>query len=459
MMLSNVASFVGGELIGDDCEFSSISTDTRSLTKGELFVALKGEHFDANKFLETAEKKGAIAVVTQDKNASVSIPQVVVDDSLAAFGKMGLLKRKNLNGKIIAITGSSGKTTVKGMLALICSNVGSTSYTKGNFNNQIGVPLTLWAAKDDSKFVVVEAGTNSSGEIGYLTKIISPDVALVNNVGSAHIGYFGGRDRIAEEKFAIYGGATSQSIAIVNLDDDFSREYLDKLSKRNIFAFTLDDISKITEKFNLRVDKIVYAKNIFCDQLGRYRFDLCFNRSDIRVNLNVVGHHNIANALAASCCAVASNIGLEKIAAGLASYSGEVGRMQIIKLSDDLILVDDTYNANPESMEKAINWVSQFDDSLLVVGDMAELGSQEKILHKRIGKHAKNMGVKKLMACGKFSEDIVEEFGQGGNAFNKKEDLEEYLSKEIGLFKVVLFKGSRSAKMETIINHLVDNEA
>ena len=456
MLLSQVSQHLNARHYGQDFSFDSVNTDTRKIKRGDLFIALKGDNFDANLFLLEAQERGACAVIAEQENDAITIPQIIVEDGLIALGQVAKLKRETLLGKVIGVTGSSGKTTVKGMLASICMNAGEASHTQGNLNNKIGVPLTLCEASKNSDYVIVEAGMNSPGEIEYLTDIIQPDVALVNNVGAAHLGFFNSVRDIAEEKFAIYG--KHNATAVVNLDDAYAELFIAKLSGRKLFGFSekttvpeyLDNESGIS---------IVHASNITCDDFGCYRFELGMNDLSAPIELSTIGKHNVNNALAAATCALAANINLEDIAAGLKEFSGAPGRMQIRIKSQHRLLVDDTYNANPESMKAAIDWLSQFENTLLVVGDMAELGKLSESKHKEVGKYAKEHGISNVCAFGQFANHFIQGFGKGGNAFDGKDRLFEYLKGNEHLYQVILFKGSRSAKMETLLNQLLESEA
>ena len=448
MRLSDVAAYIGGSLSGEDCEFEAVNTDTRKIKQGDVFVALKGENFDANDYLKEAEEKGALAIVTERNNPQLSVPIVTVTDTTAALGLIAKYKRQQLKAQVAAITGSCGKTTVKGMLKNICEIAGRTAATSGNFNNHIGVPLTLLAIPEETQFAVVEAGTSGVGEIEYLADIIQPEVALVNNVRAAHVEGFGSVEAIAKEKAEIYGRSDSESTVVINLDDQFAEQYLKQFENRDKIVFCADQ----GKRFELSRGKCIEASNIQLDQLGRPSFQMSIDGSVKSVQMKVLGQHNVSNALAAASCAVGMGIAAEIIVEGLEKFHGEKGRLQIHDGPKGSVVVDDTYNSNPGSMVEAINWLANFSESILVSGDMAELGEDADLFHKEIGVHAKEKGIKSLYAVGKHASAMAQGFGNEEHVYASQEELINALKNEIANNSVVLVKGSRSAKMEKVVN-------
>ncbi|VUD40329.1 UDP-N-acetylmuramoyl-tripeptide--D-alanyl-D-alanine ligase [Thalassocella blandensis] len=445
-----------GVLENTDCHFSSISTDTRKLVRGDVFVAIRGENFDGHSCVLDAEAKGAVGLIVE-RPVESGLPQLIVDNSIKALGKIGHLYRQQFAGRVVEITGSCGKTTVKGMLREICLVAGSCIATQGNFNNQIGVPLTLFQLSQPADFAVVEAGTSEVGEICYLTSIIDPDIALVNNVMPAHVQGFGSVEAIAEEKSAIYDCGNRGCISVVNIDDDYLPTFLKHINGGKIIAFGMQqkNLNLIPE------DQLVAAVGCDTEEIdknGCYSFNLIVGDRRQKVSLATVGRHNIRNAMAASACAFALGINIEKIAQGLASYTGDKGRMQTFQALSGAKVIDDSYNANPGSFKSAIEYLSQFKNSILVCGDMGELGSDAISLHEDIGRYAKNCGIARVYATGKLSAHLVESFGTPESFFSDKERLITKLKQIIDSETVVLVKGSRSAKMETVVEALRKQE-
>ena len=457
MMLAEAATFIGGQLIGEDLDFSNLSINTRTIQQGDVFLAIKGENFDAHNFLLEAEKLGACAVITERENDVLTIPQIVVGDSVKALGLLANLKRSKLSAQVVAITGSSGKTTVKGLLKSICDNAGLTAATKGNLNNHIGVPLTLMGITENTEYAIVEAGTSSKGEIAYLEQIINPDIALLNNVMPAHLGGFGSIEAIAKEKQAIYGGDDSLSIAIVNIDDGFSSNVLALLGDRTKIVFGRDINKLQTSCDGLNNCQHLGANILEKDEFGRCVIELVFNSQSYPCRLSIIGEHNVSNALAASACAIAMEIGFADIVSGIERFSGEPGRMQLNASKQCSILVDDTYNANPGSVKEAINWLSQFKESVLILGDMGELGEKVFELHQEVGRYASEKKLKTVCAVGEYAQDVIKNCDAKCFAFNDKSELFSELKNILNQDSVVLVKGSRGAKMETVVHEILES--
>lgn len=445
-----------GSMVDADCQFNAVCTDTRKLQQGEVFVAIKGEHFDGHACISDAESKGAAGLIVEHKVNS-RLPQLIVGSSVTALGKLGNLYRQKFSGKVVAITGSCGKTTVKGMLREICQVAGSCIATQGNLNNQIGVPLTLFQMDTPADYAVVEAGTSEKGEISYLTEIIDPDVSLVNNVMPAHVQGFGSVEAIAEEKSAIFDSGNRQCICVVNIDDEHLPIFLSHVASRKIIAY-----GKQRKNLNHIPDSQLWESVSYeseeTDEDGRCSFNLIIGEKQKRVRLATIGKHNIRNAMAASACAFAMGIDIEMIAEGLALYSGDKGRMQSYSGINGAKIIDDSYNANPGSFKSAIEYLSQFKSSILICGDMGELGNDAISMHEDIGRYAKNCGIARVYATGKLSAHIAESFGTPETFFSDKERLLEKLKKIIDSQTVVLVKGSRSAKMEVVVDALREQE-
>ncbi|MFT5083024.1 MAG: UDP-N-acetylmuramoyl-tripeptide--D-alanyl-D-alanine ligase [Lentisphaeria bacterium] len=457
MKLSDLQSAGVGICRGGDCEFSTLSTDTRTLQVNDLFVAISGEHFDAHDYAILAKEKGVCGLVVE-RALNVALPQLVVKDSIVALGEIAAIVRHEFTGQVLAITGSCGKTSVKAMLKNICDEAGTCIATQGNFNNHIGVPLTLLRLTQEADFAVIEAGTSGVGEISYLTRLIKPDVALVNNVMPAHVEGFGTVEAIAREKSAIYGTSQNLSIPVVNLDDAHLNILLGDLGARKVVGFTsraeLESLPINCEQ----VITLVRAAEVTADALGRCEFLLVVGEASCRIQLGVLGRHSLNNALAAATCAYVMGVGFCEIKRGLESFTGENGRMQVLCGINGATIIDDSYNANPGSMKAAIDVLAGNPNSILVSGDMAELGGHSAAFHKELGVYAKTKGIGRVYTVGKDSRGISSGFGSEDNHCENKDDLIKRLISTINEISCVLVKGSRSAKMETVVKALTSNE-
>lgn len=445
MKLSDAASAMGGILHGEDTSFEYISIDSRSLQAGELFIAIRGENFDGEAFVERASLAGACASVVTKHQNDLEHPQIVVENTGIALGKLAHFKRSTMNAKVVAITGSCGKTSVKGMLKEILSLHGATYATLGNNNNQIGVPLTILAADKNIDYLVVEAGTSFKGEIGYLSAIIDPDVALAINVHPAHIEGFGSLEAIADEKSDIYSAGVRSPISVVNTELNRYPVFSEKVSGELVRFSSGND--EHTE------DCDVLAENVQLNTYGCANFQIKVREELANISLSVLGLHQVENALAAAACAVALNIPLELICQGLSAYQGEKGRMQYKALKNG-VLINDTYNANPASMRAAIDYLASQQNSVLMLGDMGELGKDAEIEHRGVGEYAKLKGITKLYCTGYFAEDYADAFGENAEIFRTQEAMVQHAIENLGQAFTVLVKGSRSAKMDLVYDAL-----
>ncbi|WP_075185868.1 UDP-N-acetylmuramoyl-tripeptide--D-alanyl-D-alanine ligase [Teredinibacter haidensis] len=461
MMLSDLCSAVDGKVIGADTAFARVSTDTRSIKKGDLFFALKGANFDAHHYLVQAVQAGACAIVVEKESPHVAVPQLLVEDCCNALGQAGRLNREAYCGMLVAITGSNGKTTVKGMLKSVFSERGRVLATEGNLNNHIGVPLTLMKLDVHHSYAVLEAGTSGKNEIAYLTSLIQPEIALVNNIMSAHLEGFGCKAAIAEEKSAIYS-STKLRIGVVNLNSAYCSEFLLKLKGKTVTGFarveTTEELERVVAKFDKAVNRLVLARVLVKDDRGCNRFELIDGTEQSSVTLRVPGLHNVNNALAAAACALSCGLPLSVIVVGLEKFAGESGRMQTVAsiLCDQL--VDDSYNANPGSMRAAIDFLAEKAKSVLIVGDMAEVGSNAEQEHFAIGDYAKKKGINTVIAVGPLSRFVAEGYGEGAVWFSGREELFEGLGKLNFKNSVVLVKGSRNSRMEKVVQTLKQRE-
>lgn len=434
-----------------DVNISGVSTDSRSVKAGELFVALTGDRFDGHDFLAQVQEKGAVAALVSRRVDSVSLPQLVVENTRLGLGRLAAGWRAEFKGMVVGLTGSSGKTTVKEMIAAILSQAGPVLATQGNLNNDIGVPLTLFRLRPGvHRSAVIEMGANHVGEIAYLTSLARPDIALVNNVGTAHIGEFGGVENIARGKGEIWQGLAQNGVAVINADDAFANYWRGLVKGHRVVTFGVHqaDVSMTTEKGWLIENGRV-----------QNRFVIKSPQGEIEVALHLAGHHNVLNALAAAASALAAGATLAQVKAGLESVQPIKGRMQPQLSRWQQLVIDDTYNANPSSAVAAIDVLVQAaKQTVFVLGDMGELGDESPQLHYRVGEHARQCGVTRFYATGTYSKEAIRAFAGEGFWFETQLALIEALVKDLaqtGSEVAVLVKGSRSARMENVVAALV----
>lgn len=441
--LSTIAEITGGTLLGGDGLVSNISTDTRTLAHGDLFVALTGPNFDGNQFAGQALELGAVAALVSVRQEALPISQILVADTTQALADIAHWQRQRWAKPIVAITGSCGKTTVKGLVASILAQMGNTLATEGNLNNHIGVPKTLLRLNNED-FAVVEMGASAAGEIGALVKIAEPQVALVNNVVPAHLEGFGSVEVIAQTKGEIYQGLGEDGVAVVNLDDRFAGQWLSDLGETRWLGFSVRDAAAD-----------FYATHIAMGTAGQPEFDLCHNGNRTRIHLQLLGRANIANALAAAACASAVGASDQQIKAGLEQFSAVPGRLRVLPGIKGCRLIDDSYNANPGSVKAAIDVLADCrGHRILVLGQMGELGESAEASHREIGRFAKNAGIETLLTVGALTEESCREFGEGARRFENNQALADALTPEVSNNTVILVKGSRSAAMETVVRAL-----
>ncbi|MDP2152947.1 MAG: UDP-N-acetylmuramoyl-tripeptide--D-alanyl-D-alanine ligase [Methylotenera sp.] len=448
MNLSEIASVLNAKHVGADEQFTSVGSDSRNIVAGQLFVALKGANFDGNTFAQEALKLGAAAVLVSDESVQAE-PRLVVADTRLALGELAKYWRGKFNVPVIAITGSNGKTTTKEMLTAILSIASQgreyVHATYGNLNNDIGLPLTLLKMNQSHQYAVLEMGMNHLGEIDYLTHIAKPDVALINNAGIAHIGELGSRDNIAKAKGEIFAGLTHDGIAVINADSDYAEYWMSLNTQKKVVTFGLNKEADVSAHYQA------------CD--GFSRMTLLTPAGELSIKLNVQGEHNISNALAASATAYALGISLADIGHGLESFTGVYGRLERKAGINGSIVIDDTYNANPDSMKAAINVLAKLaGKKILVLGDMGELGPDAKNMHAEIGAYAKAAGLATLYCLGDLSVETVRNFGQGAEHFSSSEAVVKTVLPQLETGTTVLVKGSRFMQMERVVNLLVENK-
>lgn len=450
LMLSKIAVATSGELIGEDKPIQSVSIDTRSINAGELFVALKGEHFDGHGYVTKAESAGCSAMVVETAQ-NVACPQVMVTDTREALGKIAGLNRDNFSGKLVGITGSSGKTTAKNMLASILAQAGNAYATKGNFNNEVGVPLTLLALAPEHEYAVVEMGARQVGDIAYLGSFVRPDVAVLLNVGDAHIDVFGSYDNIVSAKSEIFNSVGENGVVVFNADDPAAEKWQEMTAHQNTLRFSASG-----NEADVWAEVVEYQQD-YC------RFMLCTTKSGtnntdrIDITLPMPGHHNVLNSLAAAAAAIAVGLSLVQIKSGLENSANDSGRLHAIDLSNGTRVIDDSYNANPSSMKAALDVLALYEGkTCAVLGEMAELGDFAERLHLQVAEHAKQSKVERVLLVGPYAKQMAEVLGERAQAFDNKQELLKTLQASLTGKETVLIKGSRCAAMDEIVTQLME---
>ncbi len=455
MDLFEVARATNGTAYGSNVLFGGVSTDSRSVGRGELFVALRGERFDGHEYLAQASERGACAAVVavdtvEQLQGKVSLPLVAVADTRLALGALAGYWRAKFSLPLIAVTGSNGKTSTKEMIASILqAQAVLDGYdpamvvlaTQGNFNNDIGLPLTLLKLRTTHRSGVIEMGMNHPGEIGYLTRLAQPTVALVTNAQRAHLEGMGDLQQVAEEKATIYAGLKPGGVALVSADDAFATYWKGVNERRRVVTFGLDKPADVGGKVQLHGLET--------------RIDLTSPKGNAAIRLRVPGLHNARNAVAAAAAALAGGISLAAVVGGLESFRGVKGRLQQKQAAAGAIILDDTYNANPDSVRAGIDVLAAtVGRKILVLGDMGEIGAMSGQYHDEIGGYAKSQGVDQLHCLGEAAAQAARNFGAGGHHYKNLEALVQAVQAELTGDTTVLVKGSRFMKMERVVDAL-----
>lgn len=443
MSLQQVRAITGGEVAGADVAFNSVSTDTRTLQDQDLFVALQGPNFNGNEFVQLAAEKHACAAIVSE-HIAVDLPVLRVADTRLALGKLARHNRLQSHARVVALTGSQGKTTVKEMTAAILACCGKVLSTKGNLNNDIGVPLTLLQIDADHEFAVIEMGANAANEISYTTQLVLPDVAHITNVAPTHLEGFGSLEGVAKAKAEIWMGIRAGGSAVLNIDDE------------NIpanFHATAD--AKVVS-VSAKGSHADYQINDYVDlQLAGSRFCLLTPSGAAIIDLHLPGKHNAANALAAAALAMEAGARLEHVVQGLRNMHSIKGRLMVKRGLKDAVVLDDTYNASPASFRAAIDVLAQLPGIRIVVaGDMGELGHGEVAAHADLGDYARSKGINYFLATGRLCEHAVGAFGKSALHKSSKEELAAAVLPLLAPGVHVLIKGSRSAGMEQVVKLL-----
>ncbi|MEO2268705.1 UDP-N-acetylmuramoyl-tripeptide--D-alanyl-D-alanine ligase [Pseudoalteromonas sp. YIC-656] len=446
MDLNWLASALNVSFEGENVSVSNINTDTRTLCSGEVFLALKGPNFDGHKFIEVAQRQGAVAVIV-DHKVETQLPQFIVPDTRLALGQIGAAVKQHVAPKTIAITGSVGKTTVKEMCAAILATKGSVLATKGNFNNDIGVPLTLLRLEEQHEYAVIELGANHIGEIAYTTSLAKPDVAVVCNVAEAHLEGFGSLQGVATAKGEIFQGLPDDGVAVINADSEFKQQWLDSLGTRTV------------KQFSNKAHLDVWAEDVTLDAFARPTFTLCTANERVQVRLPMPGEHNVTNVMIAAALTSSLGCSLEDVAKGLANMVQAKGRVNLIEVSSQLTVIDDTYNANVRSVQAAIDLLAKVPGyRVLALGDMNELGEGAREYHQQVGEYAKQRGIEAVYSLGVLSRYASDVYEQAERHFSGREQLLEQMLEDFGQTQqkiTVVVKGSRSSRMELLVEDLV----
>lgn len=429
--------------------FARVVTDSRSIQPGDLFVAIKGERFDAHDFLADVARAGAAAVVASRVPDGFETPALIVPDTRIALGELAAAWRRRFAIPVVAVTGSNGKTTVKEMIsAIFAEAVGAESRlaTAGNFNNDIGLPLTLFRLKDGDRLAVLELGMNHPGETAYLARIAQPTVAVINNAQREHQEFMVSVAAVAQEHSAVLAALADDGVAVFPAESEFASMWREIAGKRRVLDFALDARAAVSGRYDVatRVLRVTSPAGEFS------------------LTLPLLGEHNARNALAAIACALGAHVDIGSIVRALEGFSAVKGRLQVSTLSKGplagVTLIDDTYNANPDSVLAAIDVLASTPaPRVLVLGDMGEVGDNGPAFHREVGEYAARRGIDRLLAMGELAQASVVAFGDGGQHFSNVDDvtpLVAELNATLSAPATVLVKGSRFMRMERVLEQL-----
>lgn len=431
-----LATLLNAELIGVPGEFTGVAIDSRRVAPGQLFVALPGERVDGHDFVTAAAQAGARAALVA-RPVDAGLPQLHCADPVRALGQLGSHWRGRFDLPLIGVTGSNGKTTVKTMLAGILKNVGPVLATAGNYNNELGLPLTLCQLSEEHRFAVIEMGAGQPGDIAYLAQLARPTIGVVNNAGPAHLERMGSLRGVARTKGEMIDTLAPEGIAVFNADDAFAPLWTELAGQRSMVRFALEQPAEVSAQWT--------------PAAGGSHIDLQTPAGALTVNLPVPGVHNVSNALAATAAALAAGAPLAAVKAGLEAFEAVGGRLVRRQMPGGWLLIEDTYNANPASVSAGLHVLShETGERWLVLGDMRELGADADALHFQVGSEASRLGVSRLFALGPHSRHAVAGFGAGGEHYADLNALVSALGAEIHADVVCLVKGSRGMRMERV---------
>lgn len=446
MSLAELAHRGGGQLHGPDIRFAGLSTDTRTLHTGDVYLALTGARFDGNDFVAAAAESGASGAIVSRHAQDVSLSQLVVGDTHRTLGSIAAANRERSEARVIALTGSQGKTTVKEMIGRILALGAHTLLTEANLNNTIGVPLTLLRLTAEHRYAVIEMGANAAGEIAFSAGITRPDIALITGASAAHIEGFGSLQGIVQAKGEILDRLTADDKAILNADDANVGAWVERACRCPVVLFSLE---------NADGEAAYFAQGIQSNDRGQVAFILHTPHGSVEIGLSLLGRHSVMNAVAAAACAMEAGAGLADIKAGLEAMQAVKGRLSPMAGPAGSRLIDDTYNASPGSFKAAIDvMLSLPGERILVAGDMKELGPDSVSCHEEVGRYARDAGVDELWAVGADSRHTVNAFGERGRHFGEQKELIEHCRARAGESVIFLIKGSRGAQMDRVVSAL-----
>jgi UDP-N-acetylmuramoyl-tripeptide--D-alanyl-D-alanine ligase len=453
MSVAQAALAIGGRAQGAPVRFTSVSSDSRAVEAGALFVALRGERFDGHDFIDAARERGAAAAMVDERDSGfriqdAAIAVLVVDDTRIALGRLAAHWRSGFNIPLVAVTGSNGKTTVKEMIAAIfAAHFGAKDAlaTEGNLNNDIGLPLTLLRLRSNHRAAVVELGMNHRGETALLASIAKPTLALINNAQREHQEFMQGVAEVAREHGDVLASLPASGVAVINADDEFADYWRTLAAGRQVRDFGLERPAAVSGRYELT-------------EFGA-KVDLSAPEGRIAFPISVAGAHNVRNAVAAAAAATAAGTSLEAVAAGLSAFRGVRGRLQTKPGRNGCTLIDDTYNANPDSVRAAIEVLERLPGRrILVLGDMGEVGERGEAFHREAGRFAAQMGIDELLATGELARHASDEFGQGGIWYQRIEDLCAQVGSRAVPGAAILVKGSRFMRMERVVAALAPED-
>ena len=447
--LQQFAADCGGELLGEERTYTQVSTDTRKLAAGELFVALRGPNFDGNTFVDAAFAMGAAGAVVDRRPAvaAAALPRILVPDTLVALQRAAAVWRKRCAIPVVGVAGSNGKTTVKEMIASILAQLGPTLATRGNLNNHIGVPLTLLRLAATDRFAVIEMGANNAGEVAKLARLAAPAVGIVTNAGEEHLEGFGSLDGVARAEGEMFAGLSSDGVAIINEDDAYAAMWR-SMTRARVLSFGVSAAADVrAENIRSSLDEQGFrAQFVMISPLGRAECEL-----------RLAGMHNVVNALGAAAAAIAAGATLEPVVSGLATMRPVAGRLQWKAARGGGWIIDDSYNANPSSLQAAIDVLAVLPGRRwLVIGEMGELGAQAVASHQAAGTYALRHGVERLFAMGELTKYTVEQFGAAAQWFASSEALTDAVARAMTAEVRLLVKGSRVNRLERLVQALAE---
>jgi len=442
--LAEVAEFISAKHRGANVPFQFVSTDTRTIQPGDLYVALIGDRLDGHQYIKQAIEKGACAVVIS-KAMELSVPTLLVQDTTEALGLLALFNRNKFQKDVVAVTGSSGKTTVKGMMATLLRQKNEVLVTRGNFNNHIGAPITLLRLNDNYDYAVIELGASAEGEIAYTSNLTRPTVSIITNAEESHLEGFGDLATIVRTKGEIIDALPDDGYAILNADSPYFEQWKLRAANKKILSYGLSEHAD------------VQALNVHIDVMGCCGFDLRIDDKTVPAQLHVMGHHNVMNALACAAACHALGMSMALITSGLGAFEGVEGRLIEKKGLNESVVIDDTYNANPASVRAAIDVLgSRKGHKIFVLGDMAELGAETQLAHAESGVYARKGKIDEFFALGEFSRGAADSFGDGAHWFASHDNLVRFLKTKLNSDATVLVKGSRSAHMDRVVSEIIE---